>query len=124
MWVAKEQPLIISPAQRGSGRAFIKGLLAVCKAFNVPNNQPHTRTLTTSAFLSFLFLLHLFSVNIERGSMPGFNIIPSTIQSIQVCFTSVNGKEAEGWSGMAIVLTAENQGPDNSPSLKISAGLI
>lgn len=111
VWVAKEQPLIISPAQCGSGRAFIKGLLAVCKAFNVPNNHPHTRKLTTSAFLFYLFLLLLFNVNIERGNMPGYNIIPSTIQSIQVCFTSVEGKETEGWSGMAIVLTAKKPGP-------------
>lgn len=33
-------------------------------------------------------------------------------------------KGAEDWGGIAIVLTAENKGPDNSPSLETSIGLI
>lgn len=75
-------------------------------------------------FFFFFFLLLLFGVNIKRGGRSGFNIILSTNQSIQVCCAGVEGEEAEGWSGMAIVLTAENKGPDNRPSLTTSAGLI
>lgn len=74
VWVEKEQILIISSAQRGSGLAsgFIRGYWLLVTPFNVPDNQPQTGTLTTASFLLFFFLLLLlFSVNSKRGSRPG-----------------------------------------------------
>lgn len=55
VWVEKEQTLIISTAQRGSGRAngFIRGYWLFVKPFNVPDNQPHTGKLTATSFLLF-----------------------------------------------------------------------
>lgn len=63
----------------------------------------------------------MLTVKGEAG--PEINII-SNIQSIQVSCASVEAEEAEGWRGMAIVLTAENKDPDNSPFLKTSIGFI
>lgn len=125
VWVEKEQTLIISSAQRGSRRSscFIRGYRLFVKPFNVPDNQPPYRR-ADNYFLSSFFFLLLFSVKSKRGGRSGITIILSTIQSIQVCCTGVEGEEAESWSGMAIVLTAENKGPDNSPSLTTAVGFM
>lgn len=127
VWVEKEQTLIISPAQHGSGRAssFIRGSWLFVKPLMclITSNIQEP---TTSFILFFFFLLLLFSVTVtaKTGGRSVINIIPSTVQSIQVCCTSVEGEEAESWSGTAFVLTAKNKGPDNSPSLTTSKGLI